>query len=735
MGKYSKIAHYQDFTELEKIISLSNNVYDMEKIRKAYKMAEDSHGDQRRVSGIPYILHPTSVACIVAELGMDTDSICSALLHDVVEDTDVSLEQITKLFGSDVAKLIDGLTKISKIQFSSREQQQAENIRKMLIAMADDIRVIIIKLADRLHNMRTMDCMPEQKRRDKSLENMEVFAPIAHRLGIKTVKDELEDRSLYYLDPIGYKEIEDALLLTEDGRDKFIDYIKNQILDKTRDTLPNLFISGRVKSINSIYRKTFMQGKNIDQIFDIFAVRVIVDTMPDCYNVLGVVHDIFRPLPNRFKDYISMPKPNMYQSLHTTVFDANSIPFEVQIRTWEMHYTAEYGIAAHWKYKLGMGSGKSGEKLNENIERVKNMILDQLEAEDATDIAKNIKNDLDENDVYIFTPKGDVFSLPQGSTPIDMAYLIHTQVGHRMIGCKINSKMMPIITPLRNGDIVEVLTSEQSKGPSRDWLKFVKSSSAKTRINQWFKKAQRTENIEKGKELIEKEVKKLGLKVSDLMRPEWVQLALDRYRFNTIDDLHASIGFGGISVNKLMARLLDEYRKEHEEEDFEQKIEELATAKTVKPRKTPKTGVIVKGIDNCLVKLSKCCSPLPGDDIIGYITKGRGVTVHRTDCVNVKDLLSEPDRMIDVYWFDDVNGSYTVEIEILATDRYGLLRDVIKQVDNLKLKLTGVNTRTTKENISIIDISVEIENKDMLTKFVNSMKNIESVYEVTRKRG
>ncbi|MEE1220173.1 MAG: RelA/SpoT family protein, partial [Ruminococcus sp.] len=479
MSKYSSVAHYQDFSELKNILEMSNNTYDMDKIKSAYKYAEGFHGDQRRVSGIPYILHPTSVACIVAELGMDTDTICAALLHDVVEDTPVTIDEVTKEFGESVAKLIDGVTKISKIPYKTKEQQQAENIRKMLIAMADDIRVIIIKLADRLHNMRTMDCMPEQSRRDKSLENMQVFAPLAHRLGIKTVKDELEDRSLHYLDPIGYKEIEDALLLTEDGRDKFIDSIKTQIVVKTEEAIQNVYISGRVKSINSIYRKTFMQGKTVDQIFDVFAVRVIVDNVSDCYNVLGVVHDIFKPIPNRFKDYISMPKPNMYQSLHTTVLDQNAIPFEVQIRTWEMHYTAEYGIAAHWKYKLGMSPDKRSAKVTENIQQVKSMILDQLEAEDVTDIAKNIRNDFEENDVYVFTPKGEVRNLPRGSTPIDLAYNIHTQVGHRMIGAKVNGKIVPFDYKLKTGEICEIITQKEEH-PNKSWIDICKTASAKS---------------------------------------------------------------------------------------------------------------------------------------------------------------------------------------------------------------------------------------------------------------
>ena len=499
MSRFSNVAHYQDYSELEHILETSNNNCDMEKIRSAYSFAEKCHGDQRRVSGIPYILHPTSVACIVAELGMDTDTICGALLHDTVEDTYVTLEEVGRRFGADVAKLIDGVTKISKIPYSSREEQQAENIRKMLIAMADDIRVIIIKLADRLHNMRTMDCMPEQKRRDKSLENMQVFAPIAHRLGIKAIKDELEDRSLQYLDPIGYSEIENTLLMNEEGRDKFIEEIKAQLLAKTKDTIKNVFISGRVKSINSIYRKTFMRGQSIDQIFDVFAVRVIVDNVSDCYNVLGVVHDIFKPIPNRFKDYISMPKPNMYQSLHTTVLDKNAIPFEVQIRTWEMHYTAEYGIAAHWKYKLGMDkNGKVEDRLHKNIENVRKMILEQLQTEDATDIARNIRNDFEENDVYVFTPKGDVMSLPRGSTPIDLAYLIHTQVGHRMVGAKINNKIVSIDYKLRTGDICEILTQKEEH-PNRAWIDICKTASAKSKIRQWFKHEKRDENIVEGK--------------------------------------------------------------------------------------------------------------------------------------------------------------------------------------------------------------------------------------------
>ena len=725
---------------IDDIINKQKETYpncDEKLIRKAHKYATDNHGDQCRKSGEPYMIHPMHVAFILAELGLDDESLCAALLHDVVEDTPKTHEDLIKDFGITIAEMVAGVTKLGTLRYTSKEEEQVENYRKMFLAMGKDIRVILIKLADRLHNMRTLKFLSRERQIANAKETMDLYAPLANRLGIYSLKWELEDLSFKYLYPEEYHEIVVGLDRKREERLKFLQEIDDNLTREIASQGIKAEVTGRAKHLYSIYRKMQRDNKTLDQIYDLFALRILVDNVKDCYTVLGIVHEMYTLMPGRFKDYISVPKKNMYQSIHTTLLGPKGTPFEVQIRTWEMHRTAEFGIAAHWAYKEASNKGtKQAVVVNDDkLAWLRETLEWQKNTENPDEFLNTLKTELFEDEVYIFTPKGMIKILPKGATPIDFAYSVHEQIGHKMIGCKINSKMMPIITPLRNGDIVEILTSEQSKGPSRDWLKFVKSSSAKTRINQWFKKAQRAENIERGKESIEKEVKKLGLKVSDLMRPEWVQLALDRYRFATVDDLYASIGFGGISVNKLMARLLDEYRKEHEEEDFEQKIEELAFAKTVKPRKTPKTGVIVKGIDNCLVKLSKCCSPLPGDDIIGYITKGRGVTVHRTDCVNVKDLLQEPDRMIDVYWFDDVNGSYTVEVEILATDRFGLLRDVIKQVDNLKLKLMGVNTRTTKENIVIIDINVEIENKDMLNKFVNSMKNIESVYEVNRKRG
>lgn len=729
MSKYSNIAHYQDFTELETILSNSSNSYDMGKIRMAYDVAEKAHGDQRRVSGIPYILHPTSVACIVAELGMDTDSICGALLHDVVEDTSVSLEAIKKHFGEDVAKLIDGVTKISKIPFSSREQEQAENIRKMLIAMADDIRVIIIKLADRLHNMRTMDCMPEQKRRDKSLENMQVFAPIAHRLGIKAIKDELEDRSLQYLDPIGYKEIEDAILLNEEGRDKFIENIKQQILEKTQDTIPNIYISGRVKSINSIYRKTFMRDRAVDQIFDVFAVRVIVDNVSDCYNVLGVVHDIFKPIPNRFKDYISMPKQNMYQSLHTTVLDKNAIPFEVQIRTWEMHYTAEYGIAAHWKYKLGIGAEKGDDRLSKNIEKVKSMILDQLEAEDATDIARNIRNDFEENDVYVFTPKGDVISLPRGSTPIDMAYIIHTQVGHRMVGAKVNQKIVPIDYKLKTGDICEIITQKEEH-PNKSWIDVCKTASAKSKIRQWYKHEKRDENIVEGKATLERELKRHGINLSESEYEEFFHKMLIKKQYNTLDDFYAAIGYGGLQLWKIMPRIKEEYQKTYAKD-----IENITVPPAPVKRHKANSGVVIEGADDVLIKLSNCCNPLPGDEIIGYITRGYGVSIHKRGCTNVpKDIsqCEEPERWVECYWEDSTGDAFRSTLQITAADRTGLLADVTIKLSNLHINIHTMNSRELKDGRAVITVTIDVLGRNHLKGVISKLAEINGIEEIKR---
>ena len=708
----------------------------VELIRRAYEYAKENHGNQCRKSGEPYMIHPVNVAYILAGLELDDETLCAALLHDVVEDTPKTHEDLVKDFGEEIAEMVAGVTKLGTLRYTTLEEQQVENYRKMFLAMGKDIRVILIKLADRLHNMRTLKYLSRDRQIANAKETQDLYAPLANRLGIYSLKWELEDLSFKYLHPEEYHEIVTGLDKKREERLKFLEKIQIDLAEEIKDQGIKADVTGRAKHLYSIYRKMQRDNKTLDQIYDLFALRILVDTVKDCYAVLGIVHEMYTPMPGRFKDYIAVPKKNMYQSIHTTLLGPKGTPFEVQIRTWEMHRTAEFGIAAHWAYKEASNKGtkKSVVVTDDKLAWLRETLEWQKNTENPDEFLNTLKTELFEDEVYIFTPKGMIKVLPKGATPIDFAYSIHEQIGHKMVGCKINSKMMPIITPLRNGDIVEILTSEQSKGPSRDWLKFVKSSSAKTRINQWFKRAQRSENIEKGKEAIEREVKKIGIKYSDLVKPEWLQLAMDRYKFATVDDLYASIGFGGISVNKLMARLLDEYRKEHEEEDFEEKIQELAKAKPTKS-KPSKTGVVVKGIDNCLVKLSKCCNPLPGDEIVGYITKGRGVSVHRKDCVNVKDLFNEENRMIDVYWFDDVNGSYKVEIEILANDRNGLLKDIIKQVENAKVKLTGMNTRTTKEGIAIIDISLEVENTEILNKVLTSFRNVESVYDVNRKRG
>ena len=728
-----KVVTIEDIIKKQKENYPKSNV---DLIKKAYEFASKYHKGQCRKSGEPYMIHPLNVAYILAGLELDDETLCAALLHDVVEDTPVTHEDLVREFGETIAEMVAGVTKLGTLRYTTREEQQVENYRKMFLAMGKDIRVILIKLADRLHNMRTLKYLSRDRKIANAQETQDLYAPLANRLGIYSLKWELEDLSFKYLHPDEYHEIVVGLDRKREERLKFLDKIQEDLENEIKDQGIKAEVTGRAKHLYSIYRKMKRDNKTLDQIYDLFALRILVDTVKDCYAVLGIVHEMYTPMPGRFKDYIAVPKKNMYQSIHTTLLGPKGTPFEVQIRTWDMHRTAEFGIAAHWAYKEASNKGtkQSVVVTDDKLAWLRETLEWQKNTENPDEFLNTLKTELFEDEVYIFTPKGMIKVLPKGATPIDFAYSIHEQIGHKMIGCKINSKMMPIITPLRNGDIVEILTSEQSKGPSRDWLKFVKSSSAKTRINQWFKRAQRAENIEKGKDLLEREVKKIGIKYSDLVKPEWLQLAMERYKFASLDDLYASIGFGGISVNKLIARLLDEYRKEHEDQDFEQKIEELAKAKPIRT-KPSKTGVVVKGIDNCLVKLSKCCNPLPGDDIIGYITKGRGVSVHRTDCVNVKDLFNEEDRMIDVYWIDDVNGSYKVEVEVLANDRSGLLKDIIKQIESFKIKLSGMNTRTTKEGIAIIDIALEVENIDILNKLLNSLRNVESVYDVNRKRG
>ncbi len=707
-------------------------------IRKAYDIAKEKHGNQFRMSGEPYIIHPMYVAYIVANLGLDDEAVCAALLHDIVEDTDLTHEDLIREFGETIANMVAGVTKLKSIRFTSVEESQAENYRKMFLAMGKDIRVILIKLADRLHNMRTLKYLRPDRQQAIAKETMDLYAPLANRLGIYSLKWELEDLSFKYLYPDEYHKIVIELDKKRDERLEFINKIKEDLSDNIKKQKIKAEITGRAKHLYSIYRKMKRDNKTLDQIYDLFALRILVNNVRDCYTALGIVHEMYTPMPHRFKDYIAVPKANMYQSIHTTLLGPKGIPFEVQIRTWDMHRIAEYGIAAHWAYKEASNKGKKQNIIVNNDELA--WLRESLEWQQSTstdnpkEFLQTLKTELFEDEVYVFTPKGLIKELPMGATPIDFAYSVHQEIGHRMIGAKINGKMMPITTELKTGDIIEIITSDQPKGPSRDWLKFVKSSSAKNKINQWFKKAQRTENIEKGKDILEKEIKKLGLKSQDILKPEWIQIVLDKYKYTTIDDLYANIGFGGISEKKVIARFLTEYRKDHELEGIEQKIEELSTSKPFRNSQS-KTGIYVKGIENCLVKLSKCCNPLPGDEIVGYITKGRGVSIHRKDCINLKDLIGQEDRMIDVYWLDTEKASYSVEIEIFANDRSGLLRDIIKQVENHKVKLLGVNTRTNKDDTAVIDINIETKSIEELDKLMKDFKKIESVYDVYRKRG
>ena len=720
-----KVDH--SYEELKALLLASDRDFDMEKIDKAYQFALESHGDQKRRSGVPYILHPVSVAYILVELGMDTESIVASLLHDVVEDTPVGLEEIKKLFGIEVANLTDGVTKLGRIPYSSREEQQAENLRKMLIAMADDIRVIIIKLADRLHNMRTIEFMPDQKRRDKALETMEVYAPIAHRLGIRALKEEMEDISLRYLDPIGYHEIESALAMKSGEREEFINKIKKQIYDRISSVIPNVHLEGRVKSINGIYRKVFVQGKSMEEIYDIYAVRVIVDSLNDCYNVLGMIHDMYRPIPNRFKDYISTPKPNLYQSLHTTVLGKEGVPFEVQIRTWEMHHTAEYGIAAHWKYKLGLTKSDSFEQ---RLMWVRQMLENQQDTVDSTELVRTIKTDLAPEEVFVFTPKGDVISLPIGSTVIDFAYAIHSAVGNRMIGAKVDGRIVPIDYKVKTGEIIDVLTTkEESHGPSRDWLKIVKTSEARNKIRQWFKKEKREENIIEGKAEIEREFRRNGIELPEPEMKAFLEEIATHQHCQTVEDLYAALGYGGIQLWRLMPRIRDNYNK------IKKPVEESQEVRYQKAPSKATGGVIIDGIDNCLIKFSKCCNPLPGDDIIGFITRGYGVSIHKRSCTNVpKDIskAAEPERWVNARWAGDIQDEFESTLEILASDRTGLLADLTNQLSSMHIFIHALNSRELKDNNAIIYATITVNGLEHLKSVISRLSNISGIISIGR---
>ncbi len=717
---------------MEKLIQ-SGRPYDLVKIQSAYEMAKVAHEGQTRRSGEPYIMHPIAVAMILVDLGMDTECIAAALLHDVVEDTPVSSEEVEKRFGKDVALLVEGVTKLGQIPFSSREEQQAENVRKMLLAMAQDVRVIIIKLADRLHNMRTLGAMPGQKQRDKALETMEVYAPLAHRLGMKGVKEELEDLALKFLDPVAYNEIENQLALRKEERESFLQLIKERLNHRLEQEGHKYYIEGRVKSIYGIYRKVYMQGRAFDEIFDIYAVRVIVDTVVECYNVLGIVHDMFTPIPNRFKDYISTPKQNMYQSLHTTVLDKEGIPFEIQIRTWDMHYTAEYGIAAHWKYKVGI-AGK--DKLEERLAWVRQLLEAQKDSDDVEDIVRSIKTDIAPEEVFVFTPKGDVIRLPIGSTVIDFAYAIHSEVGNRMVGAKVDGRMVSLDFVVKTGMIVEVITSNaKGNGPSRDWIKMVKTTEARNKIRSWFKKEKREENVAQGREELEREFRRNLINLTDAQMESFLADLAKRQHYNSTDDFLAAIGYGGISLSKIMPRVKDDYVRLYRTSD-QDKMEKALQAQKPKREKKSSSGVIVEGLDSCLVKFAKCCNPLPGDPIVGFITRGYGVSIHKQDCVNVTASMSDPtqrERWVRAEWAKTTTReTFKSSIEILADERNGLLADISIILSNMHVPIHSLLARELKDGRSMVQITLGISDLEQLNNIISNLRKIEGVTSVER---
>ncbi len=664
---------------------------------------------------------------------MDSESIMAALLHDVVEDTDITLEQVKKKFGEDVAQMVDGVTKMGLVPLHTREEQQAENVRKMLLATAKDVRVVIIKLADRLHNMRTIDVKEEQKQRDTARETMEVYAPIAHRLGIRAVKEELEDLSLKYLDPVSYEEIEQSLNKKKEERDHFLQTIKERISDRLeKENHIEPHIEGRVKSFYGIYRKVYMQGRNFDEIFDVYAVRIIVDTVIECYNILGIIHDMFRPLPNRFKDYISTPKQNMYQSLHTTVIDKEAIPFEVQIRTWDMHHTAEYGIAAHWKYKAGI-QGK--DKLEERLAWVRQLLEAQQESEDVEDIVRNIKSDLSGEEVFVFTPKGDVVSLPLGSNVIDFAYAIHSAVGNRMTGAKVNGRIVPLDHQVKTGEVIDIITTNaQGAGPNRDWLNIVKTSEARNKIRGWFKKERREENIENGMAEIEREFKRVGIELPDDEMKKFIAEIARRQHFNQTEEFFAAIGYGGVSLSKIITRIKDDYVKTYKTTDND-RIEKYLQLNQKKSKK-PISGVIVEGIDGCLVKFAHCCDPVPGDDIIGFVTRGYGVSIHKSDCKNVSSSLDSKEqqaRLVHVHWANVASESFKSTLEIMVQDKQGMLAEISICIANMRVPIHSLNAREAgKDKLAVIQTTVGINDLAQLNLVINTLKKIDGVVSVKR---
>ena len=715
-------------------VEKQNPSANVKKIRAAYECAAQAHEGQKRRNGEPYIIHPVAVAEIIVEMGLDTDSICAGLLHDCIEDTEFGYREIENKFGTSVAELVDGVTRLGMLRYS-KEQEQFEDLRKMFMAMAKDIRVILIKLADRLHNARTFQYLPERKQRDKALETMEIYAPIAHRLGMSRIKWELEDLCLRILDPIGYQEIVDGLEQQSERYEDFLDHIKESISLKLNEAGIRHDISARVKHIYSIYRKMYSQHKTMNEIYDICAVRVIVDTVADCYNVLGYVHDLYKPIPGRFKDYISTPKPNGYQSLHTTVIGRDGIPFEIQIRTEEMHKMAEYGVAAHWKYKQGLD--KVG---NEQAFSWIRQLLEAQQDTEAEDFIKAIKVDLFADEVFVFTPKGDVVNMPAGATPIDLAYAIHSAVGNRMTGAKVNGRIAPIDSQLKNGDIVEILTSKEAHGPSRDWLKIVRTTEARNKIKQWFKKECREENIIKGKEDLDRELRANLLYNGFYENEEVIQNTLNKFSYQTIDEMYAALGYGGITLTKVLNKVKDEVGRVRRAAERLEKAEQMANQPQQQPQKKKKhseSGVIVEGIDNCLIKFARCCTPIPGDDIIGFITRGYGVSIHRRDCVNVRINEEDKDRSrwVNCWWDEDLlerNNKFSTALQISTRSRTGVLADIAVLLAQAKVNVRDLNARDLEDGYGVINAVIDVSGVRQLKHIMTRIKNTKGVVDVAR---
>ncbi len=727
----------EQYELLEKTVRGYNPAADFDHIRSAFEYADRCHDGQKRKSGEPYIIHPLAVAQIVAEeLKLDSESIEAALLHDVIEDTPATHEDVARMFSPTIADLVEGVSKLTRIQYATKEDEQMENLRKMLMAMSKDIRVILIKVSDRLHNMRTMEYQSPEKQKQKSLETMEIYAPISHRLGMQRIKWELEDLSLKYLDPVGYKEIITRLDAKKPEYDAFLLRTQTQMDDRLTELGIRHMVYGRIKHPYSIYRKMFNQNKSLDEIFDLFAFRVLVDTVGDCYNVLGVIHDIYKPIPGRFKDYIGTEKPNGYQSLHTTVMGPDGLPFEVQIRTWKMHEIAEYGVAAHWKYKQhGQGAGSEGKY--EWVRR----LLENQEGADAEEYIHSLKVDMFADEVFVFTPNGDVQNLPAGATPIDFAYAIHSAVGNSMVGAKVNNRIVTFDHVLKNGDIVEIMTSKSAKGPSRDWMKIAKSSEARSKIRQWFKKEKREENIANGRSSFEQELKHAGLSMKDVTDPENLPLLLKKVTYGTLEEMYAAIGYGGFTAQKAVSRMKGELlriSRQHQAEELPgDKSDEAPLSVPPRPVSKSEQGIIVEGLDNCLVKFSRCCTPVPGDEIIGFITRGYGVSVHRADCPNAapERRAGQEGRWLKVTWGSDTNESYPTTIDVMCKDRYNLLLDISTALSSTSTFVSGLNSRSTEDGYAVIRLEIRVRDGVQMKAIMNKLNQISGVLQVTRPAG